>query len=122
MGRAIAARPTLRNQDAMHRFSLAVAFALFASAPALAADARAGRAKAATICQGCHGMDGLSKHPEAPNIAGQIENYLAKTLNQYRSGERQNEMMTIAAKELTDAEIENLAAYYAAIQIEVIPP
>jgi cytochrome c553 len=35
---------------------------------------------------------------------------------------RQNEMMTIAAKELADAEIQNLAAYYAAIQIEVIPP
>jgi cytochrome c553 len=67
-------------------------------------------------------MDGLSKHPEAPNIAGQVENYLVKTLHQYRSGERQNELMTLAAKELTDAEIENLAAYYAAIQIEVIPP
>lgn len=90
--------------------------------PASGGDASAGRAKAAAICQGCHGMDGLSKHPEAPNIAGQIENYLAKTLVQYRSGERRNEMMTIAAKELTDAEIENLAAYYAAIQIEVIPP
>jgi cytochrome c553 len=63
-----------------------------------------------------------AKHPEAPNIAGQIENYLAKTLHQYRSGVRQNEIMTIAAKELTDAEIQNLAAYYAAIQIEVIPP
>jgi cytochrome c553 len=63
-----------------------------------------------------------AKHPEAPNIAGQIENYLAKTLHQYRSGERRNEMMTIAAKELTDKEIEDLSAFYAAIQIEVIPP
>jgi cytochrome c553 len=93
-----------------------------ASPPALAGDARAGRAKAATICQACHGMDGLSKHPEAPHIAGQIENYLVKTLQQYRSGERRNEMMTIVAKELTDGEIDNLAAFYAAIQIEVIPP
>ena len=106
----------------MHRFSLAVAFTLFASAPALAADARAGRAKAATICQACHGMDGLSKHPEAPNIAGQIENYLAKSLHQYRSSERRNEMMTIVSKDLTDKEIEDLSAFYAAIQIEVIPP
>jgi cytochrome c553 len=101
---------------------VAAALAATNPLPATAGDARAGRAKAATICQGCHGMDGLSKHPEAPNIAGQVENYLVKTLHQYRSGERQNELMTLAAKELTDAEIENLAAYYAAIQIEVIPP
>jgi len=101
---------------------VAAALAAAGPTPALAGDAKAGRAKAATICQGCHGMDGLSKHPEAPNIAGQIENYLVKTLQLYRSGERKNEMMTIAAKELTDAEIENLAAYYAGIQVEVIPP
>jgi cytochrome c553 len=63
-----------------------------------------------------------AKCPEAPNITGQIENYLAKALHQYRSSVRQNEMMTIAAKERTDAEIQNLAAYYAAIQIAVIPP
>jgi cytochrome c553 len=106
----------------MPKVPFAIACALLTSAPAIAGDARAGRAKAATICQGCHGMDGLSKHPEAPNIAGQIENYLAKTLHQYRSGERRNEMMTIAAKELTDKEIEDLSAFYAAIQIEVIPP
>lgn len=103
-------------------FLLAAAVLAAAAGPAVAGDARAGRAKAATICQGCHGMDGLSKHPESPNIAGQIENYLAKTLHQYRSGERQNELMSIAAKELTDEEIANLAAYYSGIQIEVIPP
>jgi cytochrome c553 len=103
----------------------AAAAAIFAAAsaagPAQAADARAGRQKA-IACQGCHGLDGLSKHPEAPNLAGQIENYLAKALSAYRSGERRNEMMTIVSKDLTDAEIADLAAFYASIQIEVIPP
>lgn len=99
---------------------LAAIAAGLAALPAHAGDARAGRAKAVT-CQGCHGLDGLSKHPEAPNLAGQIENYLAKSLAEYRSGERKNEMMTIAAKDLSDEDIANLAAFYAAIVIEVVP-
>ena len=100
---------------------VALAAALVIAAPALAADARAGRAKA-IACQACHGMDGLSKHPEAPHLAGQIENYLAKSLRDYRSGERKNEMMTIVAKDLSDEDVANLAAFYAGIQIEVVPP
>ena len=88
----------------------------------LAADAKAGRQKVAGVCQACHGMDGLSKNPEAPNLAGQIEPYLAKALTEYREGVRKNESMNIVAKELTDTDIANIAAYYAGIQIDVIPP
>ena len=40
-----------------------------------AGDVKAGRAKA-LMCQACHGMDGLSKVPDAPNIAAQIEPYI----------------------------------------------
>jgi cytochrome c553 len=90
--------------------------------PAHAADVRAGRAKVAGVCQACHGMDGLSKNPEAPNLAGQIENYLAKALVEYRSEVRKNETMNIVAKELSDADVANIAAYYASIQVDVIPP
>jgi mono/diheme cytochrome c family protein len=39
-------------------------------------DAKAGRAKAESVCAVCHGADGLAKIPEAPNLAGQNENYL----------------------------------------------
>ncbi len=87
-----------------------------------AADARAGRQKVAGVCQACHGMDGLSKNPESPNLAGQLQQYLVKALTEYRSEVRKNESMNIVAKELTDADIENISAYYASIQIEVIPP
>jgi cytochrome c553 len=100
---------------------VALATGLALALPAKAGDARAGRAKAIG-CQACHGLDGLSKHPEAPNLAGQIENYLAKALAEYRRGERKNETMVIVAKDLGDEDIANLAAFYAAIQIEVIPP
>jgi cytochrome c553 len=98
----------------------AVAAVLLFLATPVAADARAGRAKAIS-CQACHGLDGLSKHPEAPNLAGQIENYLAKALADYRSGERKNDAMTIVSKELSDEDIRDLAAFYTSIQIEVIP-
>jgi len=87
-----------------------------------AADVRAGRAKVAGVCQACHGMDGLSKNPEAPNLAGQIENYLVKALTEYRSEVRKNEAMNIVSKELSDEDITNISAYYASIQIDVIPP
>jgi cytochrome c553 len=40
-----------------------------------AADVVAGRTKAVQ-CQACHGMDGVAKIPEAPNLAGQNEDYL----------------------------------------------
>ena len=86
-----------------------------------AGDAAAGR-KRAVACQTCHGMDGLSKLPEAPNLAGQVEPYLVKALNEYRDGTRRNEIMNVVAKELSDADISNLAAYYGGLQIEVLPP
>jgi cytochrome c553 len=76
-----------------------------------AADVKAGRAKAVQ-CQACHGMDGLAKVPEAPNLAGQNEDYLVKALKDFRSGARQNEMMSVVAKPLSDADIANLAAFY----------
>jgi cytochrome c553 len=86
-----------------------------------AADARAGRQKI-TTCQACHGLDGRSKNPEAPNLAGQIEPYLVKSLTEYRSGERKHETMNIVAKELSDEDIADVAAYYASIQVDVLPP
>ncbi|BCQ26947.1 c-type cytochrome (plasmid) [Caballeronia sp. NK8] len=76
-----------------------------------AGDIKAGRAKVAQ-CAACHGIDGMSKLPEAPNLAGQTEEYLVKALNDFRSGERKNEMMSMMAKTLSDADIANLAAYY----------
>ncbi|AQH03633.1 cytochrome C554 (plasmid) [Burkholderia sp. KK1] len=76
-----------------------------------AGDIKAGRAKAAQ-CAACHGIDGMSKLPEAPNLAGQTEEYLVKALNDFRTGARKNEMMTMMAKTLSDADVANLSAYY----------
>jgi len=90
--------------------------------PAVAQDAKAGRAKASGQCAVCHGNDGLSQLPVAPNLAGQVEMYLVKALEDFRAGRRENEMMTVVSKDLTDADIANLAAWYASIRISVEPP
>jgi len=89
--------------------------------PASAGDVAAGRRKALQ-CQTCHGLDGLAKLPDAPHLSGQPEFYLVKSINDYRTGARKHDMMTIVAKHLTDEDIADLAAYYSAIEISVKPP
>ena len=61
-------------------------------------------------------MDGLSKLAEAPNLRGQVEDYLVKALHDFKSGARRNEMMDVIAGQLTDEDIANVAAYYSALQ------
>lgn len=86
--------------------------------PATAQDAAAGRRKA-VACQACHGLDGIAKLPDAPHLAAQPAAYLERELRAYRAGTRRNEVMGVAAKALSDADIKDLSAYYSAIQIEV---
>jgi cytochrome c553 len=64
-------------------------------------------------------MDGLSRLPDAPHLAGQPAPYLERTLRAYRDGERRNEVMSIAAKSLSDQDIRDLAAHYSSIQISI---
>ena len=85
------------------------------------ADVQAGRVKART-CAVCHGESGVSVLPNAPNLAGQPEIYLAEQLKAYRSGKRSDEVMSVIAKPLTDAEITDLSAWFASIAIEAKPP
>ncbi|TPG59723.1 cytochrome c [Roseomonas nepalensis] len=95
-----------------------------ATAPARAqdGDARSGRRLAAGICSSCHGRDGIATLPEAPNLAGQNPAYVVAQLRAYRDKTRQNEQMTIVAQELTDQQIADLAAWYAAIEVTATIP
>ena len=103
------------------KFALVMALLATMQVAARAGDVKAGAALAAK-CEACHGLDGLSKIAEAPNIAGQSEQYLIEQLQAFRSGERHNEMMSLVAPTLSDADIENLASYYSAIGITVGKP
>jgi cytochrome c553 len=95
--------------------------ALAAPGVAVAGNAKAGRQKALQ-CQTCHGLDGVAKLPEAPNLAGQNEAYLVKALKDFRGGARRNDMMSLVIAPLQDADIADLAAYYAAIPVTVGTP
>jgi cytochrome c553 len=99
----------------------AAALLAAAAAPAPAQDLQAGRQRAAA-CAVCHGAAGLSVTPDAPHLAGQPAIYLAAQLRAYRSGARKHEVMNVLAKPLTDDDIRDLAAWYAAIKVEATPP
>lgn len=100
---------------------LLAVFLLGAASLATAGDVKAGKTKSAQ-CAVCHGTDGLSKMVEAPNLAGQSSTYLEEQLRNYRSGKRNHEVMSVIAKGLNDKDIEDLAAWFSAIQIEVTLP
>ena len=103
----------------MSERGLMLALLFVALAPAAsAADLAAGRQKAQG-CAVCHGQNGLSVVPDAPHLAGQPALYLATQLRAYRSGKRSHEVMAVMAKPLSDADIDNLAEWFASIPIEV---
>lgn len=90
---------------------LFAAATLLAAGPAVAADATPGKV---TVCAACHGADGKGTQPVYPQLAGQYASYLEHALREYRAGTRKNPIMGAQAATLTDADIEQLAAYYAA--------
>ncbi|MCO7224134.1 cytochrome c [Pleionea sp. CnH1-48] len=79
-----------------------------------AADVAAGKAKS-VVCASCHGNDGVGVLPNYPNLAGQKEAYLVEQIKAFRDGKRKSPFMSPMTKGLSDADIDNLAAYYAAM-------
>lgn len=93
----------------------------FAALPA-AAESAAAPAKAA-VCAACHGEGGGKPiMPEYPVIAGQYSNYLAHALHEYKDGKRKNPVMGAQATTLSDAEIAELAKYFASQQSPLYTP
>lgn len=95
----------------------AAALAGLASLAAAAQDPAPPRKAGA--CVPCHGVKGLSQAPDAPNLAGQPAIYLAAQLRAFRDRSRRHEVMNVMAGPLTDADIEALAAWFAAVPIEI---
>lgn len=84
---------------------------LVVSPISVAGDAAAGEKKASS-CVSCHGRGGKSTNPNVPNLAGQQKNYLIKSLKLYRDKKREDAMMNSLTASLSDADIDDLAAYY----------
>ena len=88
---------------------------------AFAADMANGKALSAQ-CSACHGKNGLSKDPEAPNLAGLSSLYIEKALVDYQKGARHDRRMSLIAQGLSKPQIKDLAAWYSAFEVTVKPP
>ena len=79
-----------------------------------AGDIEAGRKKAAEVCAACHGPDGNAPlMPDYPKLGGQHADYIAASLKKYKNGKRANPIMMGMAATLSEADVSNVAAYYA---------
>lgn len=105
----------------MKAFATLTLAALFA-VPALAATPAAAPAKpdlakgqtiSAQVCAACHATDGSRGSPANPILAGQHPEYLAKQLQEFKSGKRNNAVMKGFAATLSDDDIRNVSAFYA---------
>jgi len=93
---------------------LAVSLPLISCAAAAAeADIEAGRQKA-QVCFACHGPEGNSANPLMPTLAGQPAQFISIELFQFREGNRKDPQMTPMAATLTNADMNDLAAYFSA--------
>ena len=90
--------------------------------PTLADGARAAPAKpdpvaagktAAAGCAGCHGDGGISKTPGMPSLVGLDPKYFVSAVNAYKSGQRKHDIMKSLTTALSDADVKNIALYYA---------
>jgi cytochrome c553 len=83
------------------------------SAQAQEGSVEAGRSKSGT-CAACHGADGNSVTPDWPTLAGQHANYIVRQLRAFKNGERTDVTMKPFAELLSDQDVLDVAAYFAA--------
>ena len=88
---------------------------LLAAGQVFAGNAAAGKEKA-KACAACHGADGNSASADFPKLAGQQSDYLVKSLQGYKSGTRKNPIMAPMGANLSQRDIEDLAAYFSSQQ------
>ena len=99
------------------RVGLFTALAVLALPSYAEGDAAAGKGKTA-MCAGCHGIAGFrTAYPETyhvPKLGGQNAGYIVSALKAYKTGDRSHPTMKAIAASLTDQDMADLAAYYAA--------
>ena len=88
----------------------------FLTQMAYAADYEAGKQKATGVCAHCHGNNGISSSDQIPNLQGQKADYLKSALKAYQEGTRKAPIMNNMATNLSEQEIDNLAAYFSGLK------
>jgi cytochrome c553 len=92
----------------------AASVAAFLFLPVLAFAGAAEGEKKAAACAACHGEAGNSANPQWPSLAQQPAQFISTSLFMFREGNRKNDLMTPMAKPLSNADMNDLAAYFAA--------
>jgi cytochrome c553 len=95
------------------RFSNILGVALVLAASTLPTNAADGIEAKLQICASCHGNDGKPSDPTIPIIWGQQQAYLEKQLLDYKSGERDSQIMSSLAESLKKEEVADVAAFFA---------
>jgi len=96
----------------LQSLAAAAALILIHAGAQAAGDIVAGKEKSA-VCAACHGADGNSPSSAFPILAGQYQDYLVRTLADYKTGKRNNAIMTGFAATLSEQDREDLAAFFA---------
>lgn len=104
------------NHHRLNRFFAAAAL-LCALGAVAAGDPAAGESKSVT-CAACHGPDGNSVVGEWPKIAGQHAGYIARQLQLYKDGGRENAVMLGMVAGLSPQDMQDLGAYYATMTVK----
>ncbi len=100
-----------RSAAALFAAALAIQFLIFTRAAL--AGAEAGRQKAQS-CASCHGPGGNSANPAVPTLAGQPQQFIVTQLFMFREGKRRDAQMSPFAANLSNADLNDLAAYFSA--------
>ena len=89
---------------------------------AVKGDVAAGKALAEKTCKTCHGADGGGVAPAIPHLAAQRERYLLASLNEYKNGKRTHAALRDIAANMSEADMRNVAAYFAGLPPVPITP
>ena len=73
-------------------------------------------------CSACHGKLGIARNPEVPHLAGQSTRYIKKSIMDFQKGERQDRRMSLIVSDLSEKDINDLAAWYSSLEISVVDP
>ena len=107
----------MKSQIALLLVALVAGSALAAETkPAFKPDLAKGQAIASGACSACHSIDGSRGAPANPILAGQHPEYLAKQLQEFKSGKRKNAVMAGFASTLSEDDMRHVAAFYASKQ------
>ena len=108
--------PCLASVGASLLFAASATPSAEAAKPAAKPDLAKGQATSTNVCAACHTNDGSRGSPANPILQGQHPDYLVKQLTEFKAGKRANPIMRGMAAPLSEADMKNVAAFYAGKQ------